>query len=168
MEKSGFFNSVNGDRLYDASDFARYFGALASNGVFYHSADNLKVLPGGTGVSVIVSPGSGWINGYSYENDAEMSFQLSTPNGVTPRIDRIVLRLDMTLRRIFLAVKAGVAQANPEPPALTRTADVYELALADVFVSHAAVAIVVADITDRRLDQSLCGLVNSLVSAVYE
>jgi hypothetical protein len=34
-EKYGFFNSSDGDRVYDATDFAAYFGSLVSNGVFY-------------------------------------------------------------------------------------------------------------------------------------
>lgn len=35
MEKSGFFNSSGGDRVYSATDFAAYFGKLVSNGIFY-------------------------------------------------------------------------------------------------------------------------------------
>jgi len=51
MEKSGFFNSSGGDRVYDATDFTRYFGSLATNGVFWASASNLKVSPG-AGVNI--------------------------------------------------------------------------------------------------------------------
>ena len=46
MEKSGFFNSSDGDRVYDATDFAAYFGSLVSNGIFYKTATNLQVSPG--------------------------------------------------------------------------------------------------------------------------
>ena len=65
MEKSGFFNSTSGDRMYDAADFAGYFAKLVSNGIFYASTDNLRVTPGG-GLSVNVLAGSAWINGYAY------------------------------------------------------------------------------------------------------
>ena len=34
MEKSGFFNSSGGDRVYSATDFAAYFGKLVSNGAY--------------------------------------------------------------------------------------------------------------------------------------
>ena len=167
MEKSGFFNSSGGDRVYDATDFARYFGNLASNGVFWASASNLRVTPGAN-VSVSIAPGSAWINGYSYENTSPLELALETPHGVYARIDRVVLRLSMPERRIFVAIKTGAPAALPEPPELTRTSDVYELALADVTVPRAAVSLVVGNIADQRLNQSLCGLVNSLVSAVYE
>ena len=167
MEKSGFFNSSGGDRIYDATDFARYFGALASSGVFWASATNLKVSPA-TGVSIVIAAGSGWINGYSYENTSPLEKILETPHGVNARIDRVVLRLSIPERRIYSAVKTGTPASIPEPPELTRTSDVYELALADVTVPRAAVSLVVGNIADQRLNTSLCGLVNSLVSAVYE
>lgn len=167
MEKSGFFNSSGGDRVYDATDFARYFGNLATNGVFWTSASNLRVAPG-SGVNITIAPGSAWINGYCYENTSPLALTLETPHGVNPRVDRIVLRLSMPERRIYAAVKTGTPVAAPEPPELTRTADVHELALADVTVPRAAVSIAEANIKDQRLNQSLCGLVNSLVSAVYE
>ena len=46
MEKSGFFNSSGGDRLYDAADFAGYFSKLVTSGIFYTAASNLQVTPG--------------------------------------------------------------------------------------------------------------------------
>lgn len=167
MEKSGFFNSSGGDRVYDATDFARYFGCLATNGVFWASASNLRVSPG-AGVSVTVAPGSAWINGYSYENTSPLALALETPHGVNARIDRVVLRLSMPERRIYAAIKTGTPATMPGPPELTRTSDVYELALADVTVPRAAVSLATSNVADQRLNQNLCGLVNSLVSAVYE
>jgi hypothetical protein len=167
LEKAGFFNSSGGDRNYNATDFAAYFGDLVSNGIFYRKADNLKVTPG-AGFSVEISPGSAWINGYRYENTAALSLQLETAHGVHPRIDRVVLRLDSVGRSINLAVVTGVPAKAPSPPGLTRTADVSELALADVTVPQAATTVSAANVADLRLDNNLCGLAGSLVSAVYE
>ncbi len=167
MEKFGLFNSSGGDRTYNAVDFAAYFGDLVSNGVFYRNADNLKTTPG-AGFTVETAPGSAWINGYRYENTAALSLQLETAHGVHPRIDRVVLRLDSVGRSIRLAVITGVAAKVPAAPALTRNADMYELGIADVTIPQAATAVTTANITDTRLDNSVCGLVNSLVSAVYE
>jgi hypothetical protein len=167
MEKSGFFNSSGGDRVYNAADFASYFGKLVSNGIFTRAADNLKVIPR-TGLSVYARPGSAWINGYFYENTSDLELSLETANGVNPRIDRIVLRWSATDRSIKLAVKTGAASATPSPPALTRNSDVYELGLADITVGKGAVTVGVNDITDSRLNSSLCGTVNSLIGAVYE
>lgn len=167
MEKSGFFNSSDGDRVYDATDFAAYFGNLVSNGVFYASATNLQATPG-NGLAVSVAAGSAWINGYRYENTDDLNLPLTTANGSNPRIDRIVVRLSQVNRSIQLAVVDGTPAATPSAPALTRTSDVYELGIADVLIPAAATSIATNNITDTRLNTSLCGLVNSLVTAVYE
>lgn len=167
MEKSGFFNSSDGDRVYDATDFAAYFGNLVSNGVFYASATNLQATPG-NGLAVSVAAGSAWINGYRYENTDDLNLPLTTANGSNPRIDRIVVRLSQVSRSIQLAIVDGTPAATPSAPALTRTSDVYELGIADVLIPAAATSIATNNITDTRLNTSLCGLVNSLVTAVYE
>lgn len=167
MEKSGFFNSSDGDRVYDATDFAAYFGNLVSNGVFYASATNLQATPG-NGLAVSVAAGSAWINGYRYENTDDLNLPLTTANGSNLRIDRIVVRLSQVSRSIQLAVVDGTPAATPSAPALTRTSDVYELGIADVLIPAATTSIATNNITDTRLNTSLCGLVNSLVTAVYE
>ncbi len=56
----------------------------------------------------------------------------------------------------------------PSAPELTRTSDIYELGIADITVPKGAVAITSDYIADTRLNSSLCGLVGSLVSALYE
>ena len=167
MEKSGFFNSNGGDRVYDATDFAAYFGDLVSNGIFYRAADNLKVTAA-AGMNVTVRAGSAFINGYNYRNTTPLELAVATASGVNPRVDRVVVQWSNIERLIRLAVKTGVAAASPVPPDLTRNDDIYELGIADNSVAKGAVSITDDVITDTRLNASLCGLVNSLISAVYE
>ena len=140
---------------------------IVSNGVFYMAATNLQVSPA-SGLAVSVAAGSAWINGYRYENTDDLNMPLTTANGSNPRIDRIVVRLSQISRSIQIAIIAGTPAATPSAPELTRTSDVYELGIADVLVPAAATSIVANNITDTRLNTDLCGLVNSLVSAVYE
>ena len=167
MEKSGFFNSSGGDRVYSATDFAAYFGKLVSNGIFYAAPTNLQVTPG-SGMAVSVVVGSAWINGYSYENTDALTINLATASGVNPRIDRVVVRFSAVERRIYLAVLTGTPAETPTAPALTRSNDTYELGLADILVPKGSVTISAINLTDTRLNTALCGLVNSLVTAVYE
>jgi hypothetical protein len=167
VEKSGFFNSSSGDRVYDAADFAAYFGSLVSNGIFYVTTSNLQVTPT-TGMTVSIAAGSAWINGYRYENTEALNKTLSTANGSYPRIDRIIIRWSLLNRSITAAVLTGTAAASPTAPALTRSTDVYELCVAEILVPQAATSITSGNITDTRLSSSLCGTVNSLVTAVYE
>ena len=167
MEKSGFFNSSGGDRVYSATDFAAYFGKLVSNGIFYAAPTNLQVTPD-SGMAVSVVAGSAWINGYSYENTDALVLNLATASGVNPRIDRVVVRFSAVERRIYLATLTGTPSEVPVAPTLTRTNDIYELGIADVLVPKGSVTITALNITDTRLNTALCGLVNSLVTAVYE
>ena len=167
MEKSGFFNSSGGDRVYSATDFAAYFGKLVSNGIFYAAPTNLQVTPD-SGMAVSVVAGSAWINGYSYENTDALVLNLTTASGVNPRIDRVVVRFSAVERRIYLATLIGTPSEVPVAPTLTRTNDIYELGIADILVPKGSVTISALSITDTRLNTALCGLVNSLVTAVYE
>ena len=167
MEKSGFFNSNNGDRIYNADDFAAYFGDLVSNGIFFRNADNLQVVPA-IGMNVAVRPGTAWINGYHYENTTLLDLPINTADGVNPRIDRIVVRWNNVGRTINLAVLPGNPAPTPTPPNLTRNADIWELGIGTVFVSRGALSINAENISDTRLSPAMCGLVNSLVSAVYQ
>jgi hypothetical protein len=167
MEKSGFFNSNNGDRVYTADDFAAYFGDLVSNGIFYRNADNLRVTAA-TGMNVTVLPGTAWINGYHYANTTPLDLPITTADGVNPRIDRVVLRWGNVARSISLAVISGNPAPTPTPPGVTRNADIWELGIGTVYVVRGALSISTENISDTRLSPSVCGLVNSLISAVYQ
>lgn len=65
-------------------------------------------------------------------------------------------------------ILTGVATPTPIAPELTRTSDTYELGIANILVPQGSAVVVLENITDTRLNPALCGLVNSLVSAVYE
>ena len=108
------------------------------------------------------------INGYSYENTDALTLNLATASGVNPRIDRVVVRFSAVERRIYLAVLTGTPAEIPTAPALTRSNDIFELGIADVLVPKGSVTVSALNITDTRLNTALCGLVNSLVTAVYE
>ncbi|MCM1224965.1 MAG: hypothetical protein NC548_61995, partial [Lachnospiraceae bacterium] len=88
---------------------------------------------------------------------------LDTADGALPRIDRIVIRNDYKARDTYSTVLKGAYSAQPQAPALTRNADAYEIAVADVLVAKGAVSITQADIRDTRLNTELCGIVTGLV-----
>ena len=156
------FRSVSGDRKYSAEDWAAYFALFLSNGVFYSSADKLKVVAN-EGMKVKVTEGEGFIAGRMYILETDKIITLDTADGVLNRIDRIVLRCDYANRLITTAVKKGSYSKSPTAPELARDADVYELALADIYVAAGIVEITTANITDQRLNTNLCGIVTGLV-----
>lgn len=162
MEKSSFFNSVKGDRKYSAEDWAAYFGAIIGNGVFPQPSNGLQVEKY-SGMRVKVLSGKAWINGYFYMSTGLVPLTLATADGSQDRIDRVVLRWNRVNREIKLAVKTGVPAATPVGPDLQRDDDIYELCLAEVYVAAGVTKIDQANITDKRLDSDLCGMVASLV-----
>ena len=133
MEKSSFFNSVSGDRKYKAEDWASYFASFIGNGVFPVPSTGLQVVAG-NGMQVTVKAGKAWINGYFYDNTSDLSLTLATADGVLNRIDRVVVRWDLTNRLISVKVKSSSPSASPSAPNIERDADIYELALADIYV----------------------------------
>ena len=79
--RSGFFNSVNGDRKYDAKRFAEYFNSFIGNGVFPNPSDNLQVIANND-MTVTVKAGKAWINGYIMINDDDYILALDVADGV--------------------------------------------------------------------------------------
>lgn len=158
MEKSSFFNSISGDRRYKAEEWAEYFASFIDNGVFPNPSTGLQVLASNSMI-ITVNTGKAWINGYFYFNTSNLTITLDNADGVLNRIDRIVVRWDLQDRVISVKVKKGTYSTNPSAAAIQRDADAYELVLADVYVGAGAVSVSQANITDQRLNSTLCGLV---------
>lgn len=165
MITSSFFNSVAGDRKYDASKFAEYFASFIGNGVFPEPANGLQVEAQLTpDMTVTVKAGKAWINGYIMVNDDDYILTIEPADGVLNRIDRVVARYDVVDREIRIEVKKGTFASSPVAPTLQRDADAYELGIADILVSAGVVSIVTAKITDLRNNKDLCGKVDSLIA----
>lgn len=165
MEKSSFFNSVSHDRTYKAEDWAEYFASFIGNGVFPVPSTGLQVVAN-DGMKLNVKTGKAWINGYFYFNTGDLAVELDTADGQLNRIDRVVVRWDLTNRVISVKVKSSSFSASPTAPALQRDADIYELALADIYVGAGVTAITQSKITDQRLNTSLCGVVAAVVQQI--
>lgn len=161
-EMSFPYGSVNHDRRYKSNDFRAYYALFIGNGVFYRNSSALKVVEGG-GMTVMLSIGNAFIEGAGYRNTSALEIKLDTADGALSRIDRIVIRNDYKKRNTYAAVLKGTYSAQPQAPALTRNADAYEIAVADVLVAKGAVSVTQADITDTRLNKDLCGIVTALV-----
>lgn len=122
MEKSSFFNSVSHDRTYKAEDWAEYFASFIGNGVFPVPSTGLQVVAN-DGMKLNVKTGKAWINGYFYFNTGDLAVELDTADGQLNRIDRVVVRWDLTNRVMSVKVKSSSFSASPTAPALQRDAD---------------------------------------------
>lgn len=152
-----FFNSTNNDRTYNAESFEAWIKPLLSNGVF---STGMKVSAQSTpDMSVSVATGYANINGKVACWASDNTLSIATAPGTYPRIDTVVLRRDNTNRKISLEVVTGTPASTPSAPAPTRTGDVYELVIAQIYVGVGVTSIANANITDTRTNTTLCGLV---------
>lgn len=172
--KQYFFDSIDpsgdepGDeRIYPADEFVQgALAALVTDGI-YNGGDNCKIIPTEYNYTVAMKPGRAYIDGYNMlaveaygDEDVRQLLAVPAPTG-TVRCDRVVIRLnrDMSLdgRYIKPMVIAGT-EGSDEPPALVRTAELYDLSLATVIVRQDTAVIPEEDITDTRFDGSVCGV----------
>ena len=170
--KSGFFDAQdlgegNFDRVYSSADLAHYFSLFVGNGVFLKPDTSLQVSSQSTpDMSIRVALGSGWINGYFITVTSPETIAIPTAHGSLPRIDSILMRLDLSTRQIQLRVSSGAAASSPQPNPLIRTGSYYELELAQIRVPAGATSITQSLIKDMRYDANRCGLVKGLIDQI--
>lgn len=162
--ESGFFNSVNGDRLYNAEQMSRYFENILSNGIFKRLENCLKV-SASSGMALTVAAGAGLINCRWFRSMTPETVTIPTAHAVLPRFDIVVARLNTSdeVRAITLEVISGTPAETPTAPDPVRTASIHDLVLALVYVPAGAMAITEANLTDVRENEWYCGYVHSLV-----
>lgn len=159
----GFFNSLNGDRLYNADDVNTFLeGLITPDGIFANVDSMLQVTPG-LGMNVNVGAGKASIKHHWFKSNAAETLSIAAAHQILNRIDDIVLRLDIVNRSIGLAVITGTPASAPTAPAIVRNDSYYDLKLAQVYINAGAVQIIQQKITDTRLDSNVCGIITSLI-----
>lgn len=170
-EWSGFFDAHkvgdSWDRTYLAEDFAKFFAPLIGNGIFAGNSNELQIFQAvPAGMSVVLSSGQSWIEGYGYINDADLMIPIDPADGALGRIDRIVNQWSSVDRQIRTVWKKGIPAVNPVAPTLRWDADYKELNLCTLDISAGLSAITQDKIHDTRMDSSVCGWVTSLIEQV--
>lgn len=153
---------------FDAADVAAYLAGLTS-GVF-SGAEDFPVTAAG-GLKVTVGAGRGWVHpsrftGYSITKRESDTLTMPLADPSLPRIDRIVMRYDAGARAVSLQVLQGTASSTPTAPAISRTKLIYDLCLAEITRPAAAASITTGQITDTRLDETICGIVRDGVTGI--
>ena len=153
---------------YDAADAAGYNSARTSG--VYSAEEDYTVTPGG-GYTVKVSGGRAWVHpakyvGYSIIKQEPDTLTLPLADAQRPRIDRVVLRYDAAARKSYLLVLEGTPASTPTAPAISRTNLLYDLCLAQITRPAGSTAITAGNITDTRLDESLCGVMSDSVTRI--
>lgn len=163
--RSSFFNSENGDKIYNAEHLADRFKLFFTNGVFLNVSRALQVTSG-NGLSIMIQNGACNIDGFCAINDSAENIALEQADAQYPRMDAITVCLDLEAREIKPVVFTGTPSAIPSPPYIPETDTKKYLCLAYVNVGSQVLQIYDADISDKRLDTALCGVVVQAVQSV--
>lgn len=165
---SGFFNSVNGDRRYNAEQINDFLTGLVNGGVYESVGGGLQV-KSNAGMKVQVLSGKlSDSNGRWLQNDSTLVLTLDAADLVLNRYDAIVAKLDsnQNQRTGTITVKKGTAASTPTKPTAERTQFVEEYILAYVYVGKGVTTITQAQIEDTRVNTSICGFVTGLIKQV--
>ena len=147
---SGFFNSLNGDRRYDARQFSALFDGIINDGVFANIGNSFKVTAAG-GLQINIGLGRAWFNSTWVNNDAILPFTLDDSDQVLNRYDAVIIEVNTTnaVRKGDIKIIKGVAATNPALPTLMKADGVYQYPLAYIFREASSTSVNQASITNK-------------------
>lgn len=163
---SGFFNSVDHDRLYDATDISRLFDGLIRDGIFASIGDCMVVKQSNQ-MNVTVGTGRAWFNHTWSYNDALYPVTIPPSEILMDRIDAIVLEINSVeaVRANSIKLIKGTPSSTPTKPALTNTKEVHQYPLAYVTVGKEVTSIRQADI-ENCVGTSACPFVTGILEVI--
>lgn len=169
---SGFFNSKNGDRKYDALQVGELFDGLINDGV-YETIYNQFHVTSYDGKRIIkVDTGRGWFNHTWVKNDTPKLFTIEDSKSTYNRIDAMVIEVNInhTGRRDDVRYIVGTESVNPQRPMLVKGVDgIYQYPLAYITVpgltSTGQANVTTAHITNM-IGTSECPFVTGVVSVM--
>ena len=139
-----------GNKAVDAAFFASMMSSIISDGIVSGRGEEFKVYPGGD-LSVAVTPGCAWGNGYMAVSEEDVYFELEEGHTY-----KVFIRFDSSGGKAELLVFEDDHGVIP-----MRSASICDLVLAEITVGNDVTDITSADIEDTRSDRQMCGFVTS-------
>lgn len=167
----GFYNSVDGDRKYDAEQMSMIFDGIINDGVYMNIGNTFLTRPAPTGKNVIVGSGRAWFNHTWTYNDGDVNIALDPADILFPRWDAIIIEVNVLegVRANRITVVKGTPSSDPQRPVLTPDGTggnrVYQHPIAFVYVSNASPDLVSGDIY-IRVGSSDCPFVTSPLGTI--
>lgn len=145
---SGFFNSLNGDRKYNAAQMSAIFDGLIIDGVFASIGTAFAVKAAG-GLTVNVGIGKAWFDHTWTVNDSILPMTAQEAEVLLDRIDAVVLEVNGTesVRENTIKFVKGNPSSAPSRPTLTNEGNVHQYPLCYIYRKYGTAVINQADIT---------------------
>lgn len=145
----GFYNSLNHDRLYDATQMSSLFDGIINDGVF-QNIGTAMIVTENSGMTVNVGIGRAWFNHTWTLNDSILPLEVPGSQALLNRIDAVVLEVDHSdsVRANDIKIVTGAPSSTPVRPTLIDDEYVHQHALAYIYVSAGATEITGSNITN--------------------
>lgn len=145
---SGFFNSLNGDRKYNAAQMSAIFDGLIIDGVFASIGTAFAVKAAG-GLTVNVGIGKAWFDHTWTVNDSILPMTAPEAEVLLDRIDAVVLEVNgmESVRDNSIKFVKGNPSSAPSRPTLTNEGNVHQYPLCYIYRKYGTAVINQADIT---------------------
>ena len=162
----GFYNSVNGDRKYNALQMSSLFDGIIRDGVFLSVGNAFGVAANG-GMGVVINTGRAWFNHTWTNNDALLPLTVPASEVLLNRIDTVVLEIDQRdeTRANSIKIVKGTPSATPVAPTLASGPLIYQYALAEIYVG-AGVTVIAANKITNKVGTTNTPFVSGVVSAI--
>lgn len=146
---SGFFNSLNHDRRYNAQQMSAIFDGIINDGVFANIGTAFAISVD-TGVTINIGKGKAWFNSAWVYNDALLPKTLEGSEVVLDRIDAVVIEVDHneSVRMGDIKIIKGLPSSSPQRPVLANEKNKKQVPIAYIYRKAGSTAITQADITN--------------------
>lgn len=121
----GFYNSLNGDRRYNAEQVSMLFDGLILDGVYANFKNSLMVRAGSSDNEILVQPGRAWFEHTWCYNDSDYPIILDSADIYQDRIDAIIIDVsgESGDRVNQLTFVKGTPSSDPQPPEMINDPD---------------------------------------------
>lgn len=160
----GFYNSINGDRRYNAEQFGSIFDGVINDGVYMKIGNQLMVKTANNGFQVNIQTGRAWFLHTWTLNDTVYALTLPEPEVLLNKWVAVVLDInkDNSYRRNTFTYVAGTPASNPKYPTLINTSTRKQVPLAYVLIRAGSTVISQSDIRNA-VGTSACPFVTGAV-----
>lgn len=162
----GFYNSIGGDRKYNALQMSSIFDGIIKDGVYMTIGDALAVKQS-SGMTVTIGEGRAWFNHTWTLNDSLYPITLDASDVLLNRIDAIVLEVNAntTVRANSFKIVKGTPASNPVKPSLIKSEMVNQYPLAYITIGKGVLSISQSNI-ENAIGTSACPYVTGVLKGM--
>lgn len=160
---SGFFNSLNGDRKYNAEQMSAIFDGIINNGVFANIGTVFGV-KATTNNDITVGVGRAWFNSTWLYNDAILPLTADQAEVVLNRYDAVVIEIDRSeaVRKGDIKIVKGTPASTATKPTMLHTDYVHQYPLAYIYRPAGSSSISQSNI-ESRIGTSECPYITAIL-----